>query len=153
LKRVVAEHELDTNVKLSHLVTGAWWEGEADKGRWKVKIQPADDPDAAFFDYAEVVINATGVLKQVEHHTPYTPRTLTLFIANGNGQPFLALRNSRTRHVSLPMLFFFPWLRFWTNNMACQRGQTPGHLPALANMGYGRVCLQVRNRRGWFNKP
>ena len=58
---MVAEHELDTNVKLSHLVTGAWW--EADKGWWKVKIQPADDPDAAFFDYAEVVINATGVLK------------------------------------------------------------------------------------------
>jgi cation diffusion facilitator CzcD-associated flavoprotein CzcO len=58
---VVSDHNLDSNVKLNHLVTGAWW--EEDKARWRVRIQPNDDPDAAFFDHAEILINATGVLK------------------------------------------------------------------------------------------
>ncbi|KAI1474598.1 putative dimethylaniline monooxygenase [Daldinia eschscholtzii] len=60
LHHAVSHHNLDTGVKLNHRVTGAWW--EQDKGRWKVEIQPNDDPDSKFYDYSEILINATGVL-------------------------------------------------------------------------------------------
>ncbi|RYC60707.1 hypothetical protein CHU98_g5505 [Xylaria longipes] len=62
LKSVVAHHNLDTCVKYNHRLTGAWWEQE--KGRWKIRIQPIGNPNAEFFDYAEILINATGVLNK-----------------------------------------------------------------------------------------
>ncbi|KAK7756876.1 hypothetical protein SLS62_000892 [Diatrype stigma] len=61
LKSVVAHHKLDTSVKYSHRLVGAWW--EQDQNRWKVKIQPNDDPAAAFFDYSDILVTATGALK------------------------------------------------------------------------------------------
>ncbi|KAH8203068.1 hypothetical protein TruAng_002796 [Truncatella angustata] len=60
LKEVVAHHNLDTSVKYNHRLTGAWW--EQDQNRWKVKVQPNDDPASEFFDYSDILINATGVL-------------------------------------------------------------------------------------------
>ncbi|KAH7323173.1 hypothetical protein B0I35DRAFT_194105 [Stachybotrys elegans] len=60
LKNVVAEHNLDNCLKLNHKVTGAFW--EADNGRWRVRVEPNGDPAAEFDDYAEIVINATGIL-------------------------------------------------------------------------------------------
>ena len=64
LQTVVSDYNLDSCVKFSHRVIGAFW--EADKGRWRVRIQPHDDPNATFDDYAEILINATGILKYVE---------------------------------------------------------------------------------------
>ncbi|KAI6086397.1 putative dimethylaniline monooxygenase [Hypoxylon rubiginosum] len=60
LHSAVSHHNLDSCVKLNHCVTSAWW--EQDESRWKVRVQPHSDPNAAFFDYAEILINATGVL-------------------------------------------------------------------------------------------
>ncbi|KAI0136174.1 hypothetical protein BJ170DRAFT_585 [Xylariales sp. AK1849] len=60
LNDVVSHYKLDSFVKLNHEVTGAWWDEE--KGQWKVRIQPNDDAETAFFDYGEILINATGVL-------------------------------------------------------------------------------------------
>ncbi|KAI1119037.1 hypothetical protein F5Y14DRAFT_460386 [Nemania sp. NC0429] len=62
LRDAVAHYGLDTNVKYNHRLTGAWWEQE--NGRWKVRIQPNDDPSAEFFDYSEILITATGVLNK-----------------------------------------------------------------------------------------
>ncbi|KAI1771744.1 hypothetical protein F4818DRAFT_202668 [Hypoxylon cercidicola] len=60
LKSVVAHHKLDTNVKYNHRLTGAWWDQET--ARWRVRIQPNDDPAAEFYDYSDILITATGVL-------------------------------------------------------------------------------------------
>ena len=62
LKRTVADHDLGKNVKLSHQVTEAKW--EEDRARWKVTVTPVGKPEAAFVDYADVVINSTGVLNK-----------------------------------------------------------------------------------------
>lgn len=77
MKRVVAEHHLDTSVKLSHQVVGAWW--DAGIAQWKIKIRPVDNPDAEFFDHADILINSTGVLKCVNLKTlgPQNVQTLT----------------------------------------------------------------------------
>ncbi len=48
---------------MEHRVQGAWWNDE--KGEWKIKIQPGGNPDAAFYDTGDILINATGVLKSV----------------------------------------------------------------------------------------
>lgn len=61
MKDVVSHYNLDSFVKLSHRVVGAWWND--DKGQWSVKIQRGDDPNDTFFDHGEILINATGVLK------------------------------------------------------------------------------------------
>ncbi|KAI1817436.1 hypothetical protein GGS20DRAFT_533207 [Poronia punctata] len=60
LQSVVAHHELDTCVKYNHRLTGAWWDHQ--KGQWKVRIEPNGDSSAAFYDYSEILISATGVL-------------------------------------------------------------------------------------------
>ncbi|KAI9745058.1 MAG: hypothetical protein M1818_001336 [Claussenomyces sp. TS43310] len=57
---VVAAHNLEGFVKLNHRVIGAWWNEEL--GEWKIKIQPGDNADAAFYDSGHILINATGVL-------------------------------------------------------------------------------------------
>lgn len=61
-KDVVEKFNLMEFAKLNHTVVGAWWDDA--RGQWKVKIQPNDKPEEeAFFDYAHVLVNATGVLK------------------------------------------------------------------------------------------
>ena len=48
-------------VKMSHAVSGAWW--DADSGKWKIKVTPNGNEEASFYDEGEILINATGVLK------------------------------------------------------------------------------------------
>ena len=60
-KEIVAEHNLKGFVKMQHRVVGAWWDEE--KGEWRVKIQPGENPEEAFYDTGNILINATGVLK------------------------------------------------------------------------------------------
>ncbi|KAI1426166.1 hypothetical protein F5Y12DRAFT_743197 [Xylaria sp. FL1777] len=62
LKDVVSYHHLDTNVKYNHRLIGAWWEPE--KASWRVRIRPNGDRGAEFFDHAEILINASGVLNK-----------------------------------------------------------------------------------------
>ena len=50
-------------VKLSHSVSGAWWNDKT--GKWKIKVTPNGNEKAAFYDECEILINATGVLKYV----------------------------------------------------------------------------------------
>jgi cation diffusion facilitator CzcD-associated flavoprotein CzcO len=61
LKTVTKEHNLLEYVKLNHRVVGAWWDDM--KGTWRVKIQPEQDLENTFFNEADIVINACGVLK------------------------------------------------------------------------------------------
>jgi len=58
---MVEAHNLSGFAKLDHRVVGAWWND--DIGEWKIKVQPSDKPEDAFFDTGHVLINATGVLK------------------------------------------------------------------------------------------
>jgi len=60
-KDVVAKYNLSGFAKLNHRVIGAWWDDDC--GQWKVKVQPEDNPEAAFYDFGHILINATGVLK------------------------------------------------------------------------------------------
>jgi cation diffusion facilitator CzcD-associated flavoprotein CzcO len=60
-KDIVKKHDLLKFAKLSHPVTGAWWQEET--GRWKIRVEPDGDPSAAFYDEGEILINAMGVLK------------------------------------------------------------------------------------------
>ncbi|KAI1149131.1 hypothetical protein F4825DRAFT_469424 [Nemania diffusa] len=62
LKGVVHLHKLDHNVKYNHRLTGAWW--EPNKGQWTVRIQPNGDRTTEFFDHAEILVSATGVLNK-----------------------------------------------------------------------------------------
>jgi hypothetical protein len=58
---MVEAHNLSGFAKLEHRVVGAWWNDEV--GEWKIKVQPGDNPEDAFYDTGHVLINATGVLK------------------------------------------------------------------------------------------
>jgi cation diffusion facilitator CzcD-associated flavoprotein CzcO len=62
-KDIVTAHNLACFAKLSHRVVGAWWDEEL--GEWKIKVQPGEDADAAFYDRGDILINASGVLKYV----------------------------------------------------------------------------------------
>lgn len=79
LKEVVEKHDLAKYAKLNHRVVGAWWlEGE---GKWKIEVHPGDS-DTTFFDYGEVLINASGVLNNwkwpaIEGVEEFSPRTHT----------------------------------------------------------------------------
>ncbi|KAF2771591.1 putative dimethylaniline monooxygenase [Teratosphaeria nubilosa] len=57
---VCQKHDLYQFAKMSHTVSGAWWNEEA--GKWKIEVQPNGDPAAAFYDEGEILVNATGVL-------------------------------------------------------------------------------------------
>lgn len=59
-KDVVATYGLGRFAKLNHRVLGAWWND--DSGKWKIKVQPGDNPEESFYDEGDVLINATGVL-------------------------------------------------------------------------------------------
>ncbi|KIW85166.1 hypothetical protein Z517_00556 [Fonsecaea pedrosoi CBS 271.37] len=59
-KDIVDKHHMQGFVKLRHAVSGAWWNEET--GKWKIKITPNGNEEAAFYDEGEVLINATGVL-------------------------------------------------------------------------------------------
>jgi cation diffusion facilitator CzcD-associated flavoprotein CzcO len=60
-KEIVAKYNLEKFVKLNHRVIGAWWNEET--GKWKIKVQPGNELDKAFFDEGDILINATGLLK------------------------------------------------------------------------------------------
>jgi cation diffusion facilitator CzcD-associated flavoprotein CzcO len=62
-KDIVQKHNLEKYVKRYHRVVGAWWND--DTGKWKLKIQPGDAPENAFYDEGDILISATGVLKFV----------------------------------------------------------------------------------------
>lgn len=59
----MAEHGLERFAKLNHKVVGAYWDEET--SHWKVKVEPDGRPEYTFFDYSDILINATGVLKYV----------------------------------------------------------------------------------------
>ena len=63
-KDIVAKHDMHKFVRLSHTVVGAWWNKRS--GKWKIKIEPNANPEGAFYDEGEILINATGVLKYVD---------------------------------------------------------------------------------------
>ncbi|KAL4865169.1 hypothetical protein BDV12DRAFT_211233 [Aspergillus spectabilis] len=57
---VVEVDDLGRFVKLDHWVQGARWDEEG--GKWRVEVWPAGREEEVFYDEADVLINATGVL-------------------------------------------------------------------------------------------
>lgn len=50
-------------MRLNSKVVDARW--DEDSRQWNVTIQKTDDPEAVFQDKADILINASGVLKRV----------------------------------------------------------------------------------------
>lgn len=60
-KKVAQDYGFFKYVHLSHQVVGATWNEEDQQ--WHVKIQRGDDPSHVFEDKANLLVNASGVLK------------------------------------------------------------------------------------------
>ncbi|KAL5315065.1 hypothetical protein ACEPPN_017716 [Leptodophora sp. 'Broadleaf-Isolate-01'] len=62
-KTLADDYKLRKYIKLSHRVVGATWSEETQE--WHVKIQRGDNPEDVIDDKCNVLVNASGVLKQV----------------------------------------------------------------------------------------
>ncbi len=97
---MVDKHEMKKYVRLSHAVSGAWWNEEI--GKWKIKVTPNGDEDSAFFDEGDILINAMGILKYV-CTVPERPQTPLIEIsAAGSGLPCPVSKSSSEKCTARP---------------------------------------------------